>query len=194
MTKVMHARHAERRGLPSKLPADDIEALPGFGRSWYRRGPTYWLRRGFLALVMVIMLGLACEIEFTVLTSIWSNHSATKREVETALLALAFVASFVQPVRTFRTGEQRRRAGLLLRPDLLPGGVPLSDGTSGGRLRTLLRTGDRLMSASLLLAVVFHFGWIMIMFIWAFQREYGIEHDARLRLQQHLAQVPVPRG
>lgn len=190
----MRARHAERRGLPSELPIDDIEPIRGFGRSWYSRGPKYWLLRGFLALMMMISLSVACAVEDRFLTAALSSPSATARAVMTVVLCLAFVASFVQPVRTFRTVEQRRRAGLLLRPDLLPGGGRRPAGAGGAGLGALVRTGNPVASAFFVLGVIGFFGWFVVAFIWALQREYGIEHDARLRLQQHLARVPVAPG
>ncbi len=112
----------------------------------------------------------------------------------TAVLCLVFLASFVQPVRAFRTGEQRRRAGLLLRPDLPPGGGRRAAGTGGAGTAALVRAGNPVASVFFVLGVIGYFGWFVVAFVWALQREFGFEHDARLRLQQRLPLVPSSHG
>lgn len=181
----MRARHAERRGLPSELPAEELEAVPFLGRSWFARGPGYWLRRVVIVVLMLAGLAVACGIEYGLARAALAARPAALRVVLAAAVCLAFGSSFVRPVRAFRGGEARRRGGLLLRPDLLPGGGTRA-GAGGAGVGALARAGSPAAAGLLLLGVVGFFGWFLLLFVYSLQREYGTEHDARLRLQQRL--------
>ncbi|OIJ97564.1 hypothetical protein BIV25_15165 [Streptomyces sp. MUSC 14] len=43
-------------------PSVMIPSLPGLGTTWYRRGPRYWLRRTFSALLLLTALAFFCYI------------------------------------------------------------------------------------------------------------------------------------
>lgn len=57
-------------------------------------------------------------------------------------------------------------------------------GMAGSALAALARAGSALAAALLVISVVFSLGWFAVMFLWTLQKEYGIEHEARLRLAQ----------
>jgi hypothetical protein len=44
------------------MTPSDIPKLPGLGRTWYRRGAGYWLRRASGALLWAVLMALMCGV------------------------------------------------------------------------------------------------------------------------------------
>jgi hypothetical protein len=177
----LKAHRAGARGVPPQLPADRVESLPFFGRTWYVHGIDYWFRRAIALLLALVGLAVACTIEYALLNIASGIGSATGRWAWRAGWATLLVASLIRPMRGLLTATRRRRAGHLLRPDW-PG--PANRTSGGAGLGTLARTGNTLAGAALALGIVLFFGWFVVFLIFTLQPEYGIEHDARLRLQR----------
>jgi len=171
--RLLKARRARARGLPAQLPPDEVEVLPFFGRTWYVHGVDYWVRRAIAVLLASIGLAVACAFEAGLLEAGSDLGSPVGRWLWRAGWAVLLVASLVRPARALIEAERRRRAGLVLRPDGL-----------AAHPRASRRAGRPLAGAALMIGVVLFFGWFVVFVIATLQPEYGIEHDARLRLQR----------
>lgn len=179
----LRARRADRRGIPAELPADEVERVPFFGTTWYTHGIGYWFRRVLAALLMLAGLLTAFAFEYAAF-SIGSTFSAAPaRWAWYITFAVLLVVSFVRPTRAALDARRRRKAGLVLRPDYTPG-MSTRAGGGGAGVGYLATTGSVAAGAFLLVSVVFFFGWFVFLFLWTLAPEYGVEHDARLRLQK----------
>jgi hypothetical protein len=184
-TVRLTARRAVARGIPPQLPADQVEAIPFFGRTWYVRGVDYWFRRVVVVGMALVGLATACAFEYGLLKVASGIGSEVGRWAWRAGWAALLVVSLIRPTRDLLAAQRRRRAGELLRPDWVPSQGRTHGGTGGGpALAAGARAGDTLSGALLVVGVVLFFGWFVTFLIFALQPEYGVEHDARLRLQR----------
>ncbi|RKS72652.1 hypothetical protein CLV35_2900 [Motilibacter peucedani] len=91
------------------------------------------------------------------------------------------MGSFVQPHRRFRESERRRRAGLPLRPEAPTS--PRRRAHGGGALGSLAYGGVGWAPGLLVIGVALGFGWFVFLLFSSLRREFGLEHDARLRYE-----------
>lgn len=96
------------------------------------------------------------------------------------LLSVCLVGSFVQPFRRYREAERRRRAGLPLRPEVT---TSRRGAQRGGALGALAYGGVGIAQGFFVIGVALGFGWFAFMLFFTLQKEYGLEHDARLRYE-----------
>jgi hypothetical protein len=164
---------------PPQGPA--VVSLPFLGRSWYRRGPSYWLRRALWSFCCLLIL-----IMFSLMTGGLINAIATDsipmwvRILVLTLIATAIVHSMIQAWGAFnvvnrarkrgeavslahasgdnRTYQQRRRASV-----------------GGAGLGALASTGSAVAGGLLVISVIFNFGWGVVLFIASFQRYFSPE-------------------
>jgi len=143
MTARLTAHRATARGLPRHLSADQVEALPFFGRTWYVHGVDYWLRRAVAFLLALVALVVAAIIEYALLNVADGIRSTSGRWAWRVVWAALVLASLVRPARALVEAERRRRAGKILRPDLdgAPGGE-VGRGADGAGLGAGARAGS----------------------------------------------------
>jgi len=186
----LKAYRAAVRGIPPQLPADEVEPIPFFGRSWYVHGPDYWLRRIVAVLLALVGLAVACAVEYGLLSVADRIGPDAGRWAWRVGWAALLVAGLVRPLRALAGVARRRRAGQFLRPDGVAG---TSRPGGGAGIGALARTGDTVASGALVVGVLLFFGWFVTFLIFTLQPEYGVEHDARLRLQRrHGRSAPSP--
>lgn len=164
-----------------------IEKIPFFGTTWYKRGPAYWFRRLLASLMMLVALAVALAIMWGLVAAIVVDHAVplAVRGLGLALIALASGHSMVRAWQAFVTVERRRRAGEMLRqPDLVGDRRQRRAGLAGAVTGTTAIGGSLAGGALLVIGVVGYLGWFIVMFVWTLQREYGIEHDARVRFER----------
>ena len=159
-----------------------IERLPWLGRSWYKRGPSYWLRR--VTAVLLFAVGLA-------VAGLWAygfgSYIVTDRGLPVGVrvmilvvVAGAIVYSGFKAWQGFREGERLRRAGRRPTQRRLGTGA----GATGMSTGASVRRGSAVTSAFLVIGSVFFLGWFVVLVLWSLQPEYGIEHQARQALEQ----------
>ena len=188
-TVRLKARRAAARGVPPQLPRDEVEPLPFFGRTWYVHGVDYWFRRVVMALVALAALGVAVAVEIALLNVASKIGSDVGRWAWRTAWAAQVIASLVRPARAMLAAARLKRAGQLLRPDW-----PQSAQATGrgSRVGAVARIAAALAGARLVVDVVLSFGWIVMFLIWTLEAEYGVEHDARLRLQRRHRDAAAP--
>jgi hypothetical protein len=165
-----------------------IEKLPFLGTTWYTRGAAYWFRRVLASVLMLIGLTAATAITAGLVGAIvQSNSSIAIKFVALVVIASAIIASTLRAFKAFFRVERNRKIGRIFRPDF-----DSQAATSKGRrhagvaaiVAAITRTGSLIAGALLVVSVVFCFGWFIVLFLWTLQRELGVEHDARIRLEQ----------
>ena len=185
---LLKARRARARGVPAQLPPAEVEVLPFFGRTWYVHGVDYGARRAIAVVLASIGLAVACAFEVGLLEAGSGLGAPVGRWLWRAGWAALLVASLVRPARALVEAERRRRAGLVLRPGWGVGSPARRGGGAG--IGAMARARQSLAAATLVLGVVLFFGWFVVFVISTLQREYGVEHDARLRLQRRHPPMP----
>jgi hypothetical protein len=158
-----------------------VVSLPFLGRSWYWRGPSYWLRRALWSFCCLLIL-----IMFSLMTGGLINAIVTDsiplwvRILALTLITAAIVHSMIKAWGAFnvvnrarkrgeavslaqasgdnRTYQQRRRASA--------GGVGLG---------ALAWAGSAAAGGLLVIGVIFNFGWGVVLFLASFQRYFSPE-------------------
>ncbi|WP_147431976.1 hypothetical protein [Motilibacter peucedani] len=131
--------------------------------------------------LVLVPLAVAVGVEFGVYYAfLTSDLPGLAKVVFVGLVTVCLIGSFVQPYRRTREAERRRRDGDPLRPDYRKN---RTRGAGGGALGAMAYGGVGLAQGFFALAVVLGFGWFVFMLFFALQREYGVEHDARLRYE-----------
>ncbi|MBK0868301.1 hypothetical protein INP57_15920 [Saccharopolyspora sp. HNM0986] len=167
-----------------------IEKIPFLGATWYTRGPDYWFRRVLASILMFIGLMVTTAITGGLIGAIVTSSVALPVKVVALLvIASAIGYSLVRAFAAFIRVEKDRSAGKLLRPGLDSSKAIARNRRYGGAgivVAALARVGSFLAGALLVVSVVFCFGWFVVLFIWTFQKELGVEHDARVRHEQKM--------
>jgi hypothetical protein len=172
----------------NKATKPPIEKLPFLGTTWYKRGASYWLRRVLGCFLMSLMLGGA-----TVMTAgrigaiVESRVAMIIKVIALGIVACAIALSTFRAFKAFFRAERNRKLGRLLRPNFDSERAAEQSrryGTVGAILAATARAGSLVSGALLGLSVIFCFGWFIVIFLSTFQKEFGVEHDARLRLQR----------
>jgi len=133
--------------------------------------------------LILVALAVASSIEAGFFQVADTFGSAVGRWAWRAGWAAVLLASLVRPTRVAMVERRRRRSGQLLHPELLPG-ERVRRGGGGGALGAMVNGGSVVAGAFLAINVVMFFGWFVYWLFATLQREYAVEHDARLRLQQ----------
>lgn len=172
-----------------------IENLPFLGTTWYTRGPAYWFRRVLASMLMLLGLFAATAITVGLTAAIAQSKVGIGVKISSLLvIALAIAYSFVRAFAAFFRVERLRRHDRIFRPSFDSQRELAKSrryGAIGGVLAVAIRAGSLLAGALLVISGIFCFGWFVVLFIWSLQREYGVEHDARLRLEQQSARSGV---
>lgn len=176
-------------------PPPAIEKVPFLGTTWYTRGVAYWFRRVVASILMLMALIAGTIITISLILVIVHSRAAIGVKIGAlVVIALAIIYSFVQAFAKFFQVERLRKQARILRPnfdyrnDLVK---RRRYGEMAGLLTIAVRAGSLLAGALLVISVIACFGWFVVMFIWTLQKEYGGEHDARLRLEEREARSRV---
>lgn len=180
---------ARRSGHSSNKTAPPaIEKLPFLGTTWHARGPAYWFRRVLASLLMLLGLGAATAITAGLVGAIVQSHiSVVVKIIAVLIIAAAIGVSMARAFKAFFRTEQNRKNGDILRPEFDEQRAR-SQGhryaAAGTLLAAATRTGSFITGALLVVSVVCCFGWFIVLFVWTLQKELGVEHDARIRLER----------
>src|SRR5260370_15818084 len=90
-------------GSPALEP--EIESLPFVGKTWYRRGPSYWFRRALMSSFFLLLTALWVWFLWAVVQGV---DAQTGRTSSTVLLVIVIVAGAVN--RLFFFGARSPRA------------------------------------------------------------------------------------
>lgn len=165
-----------------------IEKLPILGTTWHTRGVSYWARRALLALVLLVAWIASATITVT-LTSVivMSRASAAAKAAALVVIAATLIYSSAWAGRWFWRAAQARKRGEPAQP--ASGSVAhdskrrRSTAATAG-MSAIARTQSIVGGILLAFSGVFSLAWTTLYLISECKREYGTEHDARLRLQQ----------
>jgi hypothetical protein len=160
-------------------PGTVIEKLPVIGTTWYDRGGSYWVRRGWLFLLMALVVTLTSLLAGGFLIGIKDSSRAgfTGALIAEVVWSLAIIGYGL--VRTARTWNDPRPARPLSRKQR-------DAAASGSALGTLASAGLAIGQVVLVLGSVLFFGLYVMLLIYTLFPEYPQEHKARLRLAQRL--------
>lgn len=157
-----------------KLAAQpEIESIPWFGTSWYRRGPDYWWRRFLLSLVLLAVVAIYVAIIGAVLLTGLDTHSG--RNASAALLVIVVVTSIATGIWMWRRpeGGSERVRGLT------------GAAAGGAALGTLARAGLVLGYVVMFLGAVLTLGPMLVLFIKSITNPHVyVERRARERLER----------
>jgi hypothetical protein len=117
----MASRASSEAAEPAEAPALDIPSLPKLGKTWYRRGPLYWLSRARTTVFLLLVMAMVCFMAVSLYEGFRSEIPATARTVcdgvQVAASAAALVWGWVKQRRSHReallnppTPEQTRQA------------------------------------------------------------------------------------
>ncbi|MFF1547517.1 hypothetical protein [Streptomyces sp. NPDC058291] len=166
--------------VPGSEAPVPIPALPGLGATWYERGPRYWARRAWTAVLLLLVLAFVCSITLRLYLGVpRSDLSASVRTVWDWTQATASVVA----VGWGWTKQRRDHRRALLDP---PTPQQTGDAKRGETRRAtgLARAAviPLLIAAPVLPAIVaWGVGWFVAMLT---VREYPSEVGARLWLQR----------
>lgn len=170
------------------MTSSDIERIPFFGTTWYKRGLSYWVRRIIASPLMLLALLVGTLITGGAVGALITSKASLAVRVP-ILLAIGSGVTYSshKAFKAFFRAERIKKSAEILRPGLngdRAASRAARYGMAGSALAALARAGSALAAALLVISVVFSLGWFAVMFLWTLQKEYGIEHDARLRLEQ----------
>jgi hypothetical protein len=178
-----HAGHAASRPLEP-----EIDSLPLVGKTWYRRGPSYWVRRVLISLFFFVLAALDLALIGSILVS--GLRTEQGRAGSAVLLGVLIVVGFV----TGRLMWGRLPPGQYRQPSSSSVWGPAGTGAAIG---TLLRTGP-LAGFFILFGSIFTAGPLVVLFLRSFPRVLYGESEARDRLEawyrEHGRPVPWQGG
>lgn len=199
-----------KRKPPRKLPVGEprpvehhvltppIERVPGLGTTWYRRGSAYWTIRVIFAFFLFLPLIIGCGMTGSVGYGLWqSGLPLSVRILLLLVIVAAIVRSSIKAWSTFIRAGRSTRNG---RPMTLAEAA--GDTTSPReRQRATMSAASRgiagalgagLSGGLLVISAIVNLGWFVVLFVSGFQRYFGGEYAARLRLQQWCDEHDVP--
>jgi hypothetical protein len=162
----------------------EIESLPLVGKTWYRRGPAYWIRRVLISLFFFALAALDLALIGSILLS--SLNSEQGR----AGSAILFVLLVVVGIATGRLMWGRLPPGQYRRPSSRS---VWGSGGAGAAMGILLRAGP-LAGFFILFGSIFTAGPLVVLFLRSFPRVLYGESEARKSLEAwyHGHGRPVP--
>lgn len=182
-------------GMYNRPVSPPIEKVPFLGTTWYTRGVAYWFRRSIASILMLIGLLAGTVITVSLIGVIVESRAAVGLKIGAlVVIALAIAYSLVQAFAAFFRVERLRKQARILRPTFDYRSELAKRrryGTMAGLLAVAVRAGSLLAGALLVVSVIACIGWFVVLFIWTLQKEYGIEHDARVRLEEREARSRV---
>jgi hypothetical protein len=160
-----------------------VESLPFLGRSWYRRGASYWIRRALITLAFLFVLAVLTAMTFGLVQGIaTSNIPLWVRVLLLAIAAAAIVRSIFKAWSAFSIANRARKRGIALSMAEASGEPRRSArerqrrGIAGGAgLGALAMLGG---GALLVVSVLFNFGWGVILVIASCQKYFSPEEFA----------------
>ncbi|OIJ66391.1 hypothetical protein [Streptomyces mangrovisoli] len=164
---------APAAGAPARVPA-----LPGLGTTWYERGPRYWLRRAFGALLWFAVTAFACFVALRLYGGFRGELPSAVRPVWDWVQVVASCGALVWGWVVQRR-EHRRRLQDPPSPAAARAGKRDETRRSGGRAvagRFLLLVAAPVLPACAAWLV----GWVLAAFT---VREYPSEVGARRALR-----------
>lgn len=175
------------RHVPLKPP---IERIPFFGRSWVKRGAAYWILRVLAGILLFIVLGLSCGMTFSIAYGLWvSDLPIAAKIVIYAHMLAAIIRSSIKAWSAFIiVGRSNRTdAPMTLAEaagDSTSPSSRRSKNTSAAFRGTTAWLAGGAAGGLLVISFIVNLGWVVVMFASAFQKYYGLEYPARVRLQQ----------
>ncbi|MGH3621744.1 MAG: hypothetical protein ACRDQ5_08135, partial [Sciscionella sp.] len=149
-----------------------IEPVRGLGTTWYTRGLAYWLRRlGFSVLFFVLAAGGGVLSVF-LLRTFWVDRT-TPIAVKIGATVVGAVATGWSAVATIRSMKRGKTTGP--RAKSRSGLLAVSVGLVG--LARMTALGVVVLGLSFFIT----FGSMSVVFVSTLGREFGDEHQARLR-------------
>ncbi|MGH3720296.1 MAG: hypothetical protein ACRDRI_15915 [Pseudonocardiaceae bacterium] len=156
-----------------------VVSLPFLGRSWYRRGPAYWLRRALWSFCCLLIL-----IMFSLMTGGLINAIATAsipmwvRILLLTLIAAAIVRSMTKAWGAFNVVNRARQRGEAVSLAQASGDDRTyrqrrRASTGGVGLGALARAGSTAAGGLLVISVIVNFGWGVVLFLASFQRYFS---------------------
>lgn len=167
-----------------------IESIPFFGRSWVKRGASYWILRVLAAMLMFVLFGIGCGMTFSIACGIWvSDWAFAAKFLIYALMLAAIIRSSIKAWSAFIVVERSNRTNAPLTlaeaaGDSTSSRDRRSRGTSAALRGSTAWMAGGVTGGLLVLSVIVNFGWVVVMFASAFQKYYGLEYPAGVRLQQ----------
>jgi hypothetical protein len=191
--------------LSTTTRGPEVECLPFVGRTWYRRGPAYWLRRACLSLFTLMLLAAYLSVVFGIslginnkvgkiifltilliscgLTVVWIKRRTRLRETDSNKWLLKELREWRL---TFYILQWWKLAGLVLMLILLMGFTLNVLGLQQGQV--LLRIGGLVLtllaSIAVLFGVIASGGFFLLLFISSFVPLPAREREARNRLSR----------
>lgn len=158
-----------------------VVSLPFLGRSWYRRGLSYWLRRALWSFCCLLIL-----IMFSVMTGGLINAIATDsipmwvRILVLTLIATAIVHSMIKAWGAFNVVNRARKRGAAVSLAQASGDNRTYQqrrraSAGGPGLGALALAGSVAAGGLLMISVIFNFGWGVVLFLASFQRYFSSE-------------------
>jgi hypothetical protein len=169
--------------MPHSAPSQ-VESLPFLGRTWYRRGSAYWLRRALATLLMVVALVVCSLITYGVGQAVATAHIGVWARVIILIAAAAAVArSIVKAWTAFDVANrQARRQGVATTMAEAAGerrrGARERQRRAIGGSATLGALAGAGSSALLVISVVFNFGWAVVALLASCQKYLSPEEFA----------------
>jgi hypothetical protein len=158
-----------------------VVSLPFLGRSWHRRGPSYWLRRALWSFCCLLVL-----IVFSLMTGGLINAIVTDsipmlvRILVLTLIAAAIVHSMIKAWGAFNIVNRARKQGEAVSLAQASGDNRTyrqrrRASTGGAGLGALAWAGSAAAGGLLVISVIFNFGWGVVLFLASFQRYFSPE-------------------
>jgi hypothetical protein len=178
---------------PRKLARQQVESIPYFGRSWYRRGPGYWARRVVLTLICAVFLFLFGLITWGLVRALATiTIPLFARAVLLAIVAAAIGFSSRKAWRAFNVVNRAHRQGMVVTLAEASGEPRRSD---ADRRRRVVARGAGLGSAAMLgggallvISVLFCIGWGVVILLTSLQRYVSpAEYAAWQRIERREA-------
>lgn len=181
--------------LPLKPP---IERVPGLGTTWYRRGPAYWMIRTIFAFFLFLPLLVGCGMTGSVGYGLWQSGLPLYVRIFLLLVMVAaIVRSSIKAWSTFILVGRSNRSG---RPMTLAEATGDTTSPRERRRATMSAAargttgwmGASLSGGLLVISAIVNLGWFAVLFVSGFQRYFGGEYAARVRLQQWCDEHEMP--
>lgn len=169
----------------------EVEKIPFYGRTWYKRGVAYWLRRALAIFIMLLGLTFASlmtggTIQYLATTT---DFPLWLRVLLLIIAAAAIVHSTVKAWSALSMMNRARRKGIPLSLAEASGEPKLSyrerrrqaiRGSSGWYAIAMLGGGGLLA-----ISVVFNFGWFLVLIIISCQKYTSPEEFAAWQKINH---------
>lgn len=172
-------------------PPTTVEELPFLGKSWYKRGFSYWLRRSLftlgtcagLAVSATITVGLAQAIATDSTVPLWA------RVLILVAISAAIVYSMVRAWSSLHIMNRARRRGVAMSLAEASGRPPenpqkrrrrVVSGSAGLGSAAMLGGG-----ALLVISMVFSIGWAIVFVVMSCQKYFSPEEFAAWQRIEH---------